>query len=73
VEEQVAVLFAGTRGHLDDTEVEKVRDFEAALLRFLRDSYANLLADIAGKKQLDAELEERLVAAIEDFKKRSSR
>jgi len=70
VQEQVAVLFAGTRGHLDEVEVEKVRVFESGLVKFLRDSYANLLADIADKKQLDSELEQRLVDAITDFKKK---
>jgi F-type H+-transporting ATPase subunit alpha len=71
VHEQVAVLFAGTRGYLDDVELEKVKGFEASLIRFLRDSYANLLADILDKKQLDPELEKRLGDAINDFKKRA--
>ena len=70
VEEQVAVLFAGTRGLLDDVEIEKVRAFEAGLVKFLRESYANLLADIQDKKQLSPELEQRLSDAITDFKKR---
>ncbi len=70
VEEQVAVLFAGTRGLMDDVEVEKVRVFEGAMVKFLRSSYANLLTDIREKKQLDTELEQRLNEAIIDFKKR---
>ena len=70
VQEQVAVLFAGTRGYLDEVELEKVKAFEAGLVKFLRDSYANLLADIADKKQLDQLLEQRLADAITDFKKR---
>jgi F-type H+-transporting ATPase subunit alpha len=70
VQEQVAVLFAGTRGYLDEVELEKVKSFEAGLVKFLRDSYANLLADIADKKQLDQLLEQRLADAIVDFKKR---
>jgi len=68
--EQVAVLFAGTRGYLDDVELERVRTFETSLVKFLRDSYANLLADILEKKQLDQDLEQRLGDAITDFKKR---
>ncbi|MDO8805618.1 MAG: F0F1 ATP synthase subunit alpha [Elusimicrobiota bacterium] len=69
-EEQVAVLFAGTRGYLDEIEIEKVRAFESGLVKFLRASYANLLAEIIDKKQLDAEMEKRLGDAITDFKKR---
>jgi len=71
VAEQVAVLFAGTRGYLDDVELEKIRAFESGLVKFLRDSYANLLADIVEKKQLDEALEKRLSDAITDFKKRA--
>ncbi|MEI7481744.1 MAG: F0F1 ATP synthase subunit alpha [Elusimicrobiota bacterium] len=69
VEEQVLAFFAGTRGHLDDIELPKIKKFEADLLRFVKDRYANLLADIAAKKQLDAELECRIVDAIAEFKK----
>ena len=68
VQEQVAVLFAGTRGHLDDIALEKVRAFESGLVKFLRTSYANLLKDIIDKKQLDADMEKRLGDAIADFK-----
>jgi F-type H+-transporting ATPase subunit alpha len=46
-----------------------VRAFEAALVSFLRDSYAGLLAEISDKKQLGPELEQRLGDAIADFKK----
>ncbi|OGR71199.1 MAG: F0F1 ATP synthase subunit alpha [Elusimicrobia bacterium GWD2_63_28] len=70
VQEQVAVLFAGTRGYLDEIELEKVKTFESSLVKYLRDSYANLLADIADKKHLDPELEKRLADAITDFKKK---
>ena len=70
VEEQVVVLFAGTRGHLDDVALEKVRAFEAGLVKFMRASYANLMAHIVEKKQLDPELEKRLADAITDFKKK---
>jgi len=69
VEDQVGVLFAGTRGYLDDVEIEQVRLFESSLVKFLRDKYANLLAEIREKKQLSPELEQRLGEAITDFKK----
>ncbi|MDA8243152.1 MAG: F0F1 ATP synthase subunit alpha, partial [Elusimicrobia bacterium] len=70
VQEQVAVLFAGTRGYLDDVDADKVKAFEAGLLKFLRDSYANLLTDIVEKKQLDDALQKRLGDAITDYKKK---
>ncbi|HNW43346.1 MAG TPA: F0F1 ATP synthase subunit alpha [Elusimicrobiales bacterium] len=68
VQEQVAVLFAGTRGYLDSVELEKVRAFESGLVKFLRSNYANLLADIAEKKQMSPELEQRLAESITEYK-----
>ncbi|MDD5209224.1 MAG: F0F1 ATP synthase subunit alpha [Elusimicrobiales bacterium] len=68
VQEQVVVLFAGTRGYLDSVELEKVKSFESGLVKFMRASYANLLKDIIEKKQLDADMEKRLGEAITDFK-----
>jgi F-type H+-transporting ATPase subunit alpha len=69
VAEQVLVLFSGTRGYLDDVALPAVKKFETGLLRFVKDKYANLLADIARKGELDAELEKRAVSAITEFKR----
>ncbi|OIO04913.1 MAG: F0F1 ATP synthase subunit alpha [Elusimicrobia bacterium CG_4_10_14_0_2_um_filter_56_8] len=71
-QDQVVVLFAGTRGYLDDVEIEKVRTFEAGLIKFMHASYANLLTDIITKKQLDEDLEKRLGDAITDYKKKAA-
>ena len=67
--EQVAILFAGSRGYLDDLALEKVKKFEEGLMRFIKRTYPNLLADIAGKRELGKDLEERLAGAIESYKK----
>jgi len=69
VSEQVLVLFAGARGYLDDVEIPVIRKFEADLRKFVKDRYSNLLEDISRKKQLDADIEERLVNVITEFKK----
>jgi F-type H+-transporting ATPase subunit alpha len=68
VEEQVASIYAGTKGHLDDIPTAKVRDFEAKFLAFMRDTRREILKDIAEKKQIAAENEKALVAAIREFK-----
>ncbi|MDQ7773410.1 MAG: F0F1 ATP synthase subunit alpha [Elusimicrobiales bacterium] len=68
-EEQIAVLFAGVRGHLDEIEVPLVRKFEEGLISRMKEKYPKLLADIAEKKVLDADLEARLVSVIDEFKK----
>ncbi|MHB8572704.1 MAG: F0F1 ATP synthase subunit alpha [Candidatus Dormibacteria bacterium] len=67
--EQVAVLFAGARGHLDDIAVEAVTDFEEKLLVTLRGQHQTLLAKIAADKKLDDDSEAQLTRLIEDFKR----
>ena len=69
VQEQVAVLYAGTRGYLDDVDVDNVRRFEAEFLEFMRSSKSDILGQIKDKGDLDAELEENLKNAIREFKK----
>jgi F-type H+-transporting ATPase subunit alpha len=69
VEQQIIVIFAGTNGYVDDVPVNAVKKFESELLRFVTSKYADLLKDIATKKQLDDELKTRVKAAIEEFKK----
>ncbi len=68
-EEQVASLYAATRGFIDDVPVESVGVFESGLLDFLRNSKASILNDIKTKKALDEDLEKSLKAAIDEFKK----
>ena len=69
VEEQVASLYAATRGFIDDVPLESVREFESGLLDYLRNSKADILNDIKTKKALDEDLEKRLGAGIQEFKK----
>jgi F-type H+-transporting ATPase subunit alpha len=69
VQEQVAVIFAGGRGYMDDVPVPAVRKFESELLEFLRNSKPDILKDIKAKQALDDDLTKRLGAAIDEFKK----
>ena len=67
-QEQVASIYAATNGYMDDIAVEKIRDFEAALLTYLRDTKKDILDTIRDKKVLTDELKASLNAAIESFK-----
>jgi len=69
VSEMALTLFAVTRGYLDDVEVKKALAFESALRAFMKEKYAALMARIETTKDLDADGEKALAAAIEDFKK----
>ncbi|MDI3472759.1 MAG: F-type H+/Na+-transporting ATPase subunit alpha [Thermotogaceae bacterium] len=69
VEEQVVVLFAGVNGFLDDLPVESVRKFEKEFLQYMRNEKNEILNEIATKKVLSEDLEQKLREAIEQFKK----
>ncbi|MGH7299350.1 MAG: F0F1 ATP synthase subunit alpha [Candidatus Rokuibacteriota bacterium] len=65
VERQIAIIFAGTQGLLDDMPVEQIRSFEEFLFSFLERKHAQVLADIGDKKELTDELRSALTAAVE--------
>ncbi|NUQ27961.1 MAG: F0F1 ATP synthase subunit alpha [Acidobacteriaceae bacterium] len=68
-EKQVAILFAGTQGLLDDVEVKQLRAFEDGLFPFLEANGNGVLNDIATKKQLDDEVKKKLTDGITEYKK----
>jgi F-type H+-transporting ATPase subunit alpha len=67
--EQVASIYSATKGFMDDLPVSAVGAFERGLLEFLRAAKKDILDDIRTRQALDKELEERLQAAIAEFKK----
>ena len=69
MQEEVAVLYAGTRGHLDTIPVEDVRRFESEYLEFLRNSKQDVLEALKEKQDLDDEMDSMLKGAVEEFKK----
>jgi len=68
IERQIAIIFAGTQGHLDDMPIDQIRPFEEFLFTFLDRSYAQVLADVANKKELTDDLRSALGAAIDAAK-----
>lgn len=68
VEEQTLILFAGTKGYLDDIAVNQVLAYQADLLSFVRSKYPALLKKIAEAKTLDDALENEIKAVLEEFK-----
>ena len=69
VEEQVCVIYAGTRGYLDGISVKQVGTYEKELLAHLHSEHSSILSDIATDKKLSDELEGRLKSALENFTK----
>ena len=67
MEEQVCVMYAGTRGYLDKIEVSAIGRYEEELLRHLHAEKADLLAAIRDTKKLSDESEAALKATLETF------
>ena len=67
VEKQVAIIYAATKGFLDNVPVEHVRRYEEELHRFLESRYPTLLGGISEKKTLDDEIKGGLEAALKEF------
>jgi F-type H+-transporting ATPase subunit alpha len=69
VEEQVASIFAGTKGFLDAAEVRDVTRYEAAMLSFLRSEHADILKAIRDTKTLGDDTAAKLSDALTAFGK----
>ena len=70
-EQQVMVIYAGTKGYLDDVPVTRVQEFQTAFLSYIDTSAAGIRAGLAQKKDLSEELENQLKQALNDFKSKA--
>jgi len=66
--QEVSILYAGVNGHLDDVELAKVRAFEEAFHNYMQGNHPEVLKKIDETKELAPELEEKLKAAVRQFK-----
>lgn len=67
VEEQVALIFAGINGYLDDLEVNKIKKFEEAFLVELHSHNKRILSDIKKEKQISEKSEQKLKEILNKF------
>jgi F-type H+-transporting ATPase subunit alpha len=67
VEEQVCVIYAGTRGYLDGVPTSEVGRFEQEFLARLHSKHQGLLDSIRTKRELGADLEDELKKALAGF------
>jgi F-type H+-transporting ATPase subunit alpha len=61
-------LFSVDRGYLDDVPLEKIGDFEAALLAYMESSHGELMQQINETGDYNDEIETAFTKAMEDFK-----
>ena len=69
VEKQIAIIWAGNNGHLNDIELNDVKRFEEEFLSYLGTNYASTLDDIRDSGELSDEIVENLKKAVNEFKK----
>jgi F-type H+/Na+-transporting ATPase subunit alpha len=69
VERQVAIIYAGTKGYLDNIPVPDVGAFEREMYQFIEARAPEVFRGIVDKKQLDDELRAALDAAVNEFAK----
>ena len=67
VEKQVVSIFAGTNGYLDEIPVEHVQRYEKELLELMELRHADILSDIAAKKDLADDIVAKLKALLQEF------
>jgi F-type H+-transporting ATPase subunit alpha len=64
----VAILYAATKGKLDDVPTGKVKDWETGFYRFLETEHPNILKTLGETKNLTDELRTELDTAIDSYR-----
>lgn len=72
IAEQAAVIYASNEGYLADVPVNKVRAFEAGLLRYLRDQHGDFMANIDNTADYNDDIANQFKSAIENYKQNHS-
>ncbi|MGD2159431.1 MAG: F0F1 ATP synthase subunit alpha [Anaerolineales bacterium] len=67
LEDQVMIIYAGTRGFADNVPIERMRAWENDLLRYMESSHPEVGKDIAEKKRITEENEDDLRKSLETF------
>ncbi|MBI64917.1 MAG: F0F1 ATP synthase subunit alpha, partial [Candidatus Marinimicrobia bacterium] len=69
VENQVAIIFAGVNGYLDDLEIEQISAYEKDLMEYLSANNQKTLDAITSSGKLDENSENDLKTALDNFGK----
>jgi F-type H+-transporting ATPase subunit alpha len=69
VANQVVIIYAASKGYLDDINLDKVKDFETGLLEHFQSKYSDALDELHKTGDIGEDLEKKMDSAIEEFKK----
>lgn len=67
VEKQVAIIYLGTKGFLDNVDLNKIQEIEKQFFAFLESSHKDLLDAIKDKKELTDDIADKLESACKEF------
>ena len=67
MEKQVLILFAGAKGYLDKYPIEVLAKYETGLYQFMDDRYAQVLTELADKKEISDDLDKRMKEALDAY------
>ena len=65
---QTIAIFAGTRGHWDDIEPDRIDELEPQLIGFMHKQHPDLIETLTETEEIDEEMTQRLTDAVEEFK-----
>ncbi|MCL6249522.1 F0F1 ATP synthase subunit alpha [Altererythrobacter sp. KTW20L] len=68
-EEQTVSIYAGTNGYLDAIPVNRVNEYEAAMLSYMRNEHGSVLAEIRNSGKFEGEVADKTKAALQAFAK----
>jgi len=67
MEKQVTILYAGTKGHLDELPVNVLGDFEKELYEFVSNKHPDIFSELKEKEAIDDGLDKKMSSAISSF------
>jgi len=68
LKDQVMIIYAGTSGYADAVPIEKMRDWETDLIRYMETSHPEIGKDITSRKRISEETDVKLRQALDTFK-----
>jgi F-type H+-transporting ATPase subunit alpha len=68
-EEQTVSIYAGTNGYLDSVPVNRVTEYESAMLSYMRSEHSDVLNEIRSTQKFEGAVADRAKAALDTFAK----
>ncbi len=69
VEKQIVIIYAGTKGYLDEFPVDSVKNYQEKLIDFVTSNYPDIFRDIKKEKKISEQLDKQMKEMLEEFSK----